>query len=309
MLVEPTGQIVRTKDDRAPASPHRWPLAGQQAEFASLPGGSSHAGVGRDLFGRLGRMGLHTLALTLRAVLRRAALRTGRLARPDRRPAAAGRLHRQGHARRTGPDHREPRRGDAGAVLRASRPTSRYPVHGDIYLQGALLMTYSQGQWNTGRRDAAMSAPRRLQRDRAPAASTNWCGRRSMIEGLDRDELFYVAPYVPLEFHLRDQRRPRPAAAAARRSSLHAAVSTIDWAPRRIVDGKQVAAGARGGARLAGSAAPNARRRWSRCAAQSRRRWPSGGSSESGLPAKDRVGPGALPRAASSPPRASFSTA
>ena len=43
----------------------RWPLSAEHAEFTSLPGGSSHAGVGRDLFGRLARMGLHTMALTL----------------------------------------------------------------------------------------------------------------------------------------------------------------------------------------------------------------------------------------------------
>jgi len=43
----------------------RWPLLADRSEFRGLPSGSSHAGVDRVLFRRLGRMGLYTMALTL----------------------------------------------------------------------------------------------------------------------------------------------------------------------------------------------------------------------------------------------------
>ncbi len=46
-------------------SARRWPLAGPQPDFVATPGGNGQAAICRGLFGRLGRMGLHSLALAL----------------------------------------------------------------------------------------------------------------------------------------------------------------------------------------------------------------------------------------------------
>ena len=49
----------------APGDARRWPLAGPQPDFVATPGGNGQAAICRGLFGRLGRMGLHSLALAL----------------------------------------------------------------------------------------------------------------------------------------------------------------------------------------------------------------------------------------------------
>ena len=46
-------------------STRRWPLAGQQSDFLATPGGHGQDALCRGLFGRLGRMGLHSVALAL----------------------------------------------------------------------------------------------------------------------------------------------------------------------------------------------------------------------------------------------------
>ena len=132
----------------------RWPLSGQQAEFTSLPGGSSHAGVGRDLFGRLGRMGLHTMALTL--VLFFAVPRFGQVAwrGPIAKPqtlvgftdkVTLGELGKIIESR------------DAVMQVGSSSDDNDtpQPLNGDVYLQGAYLMLYKHGQWSAGQRQAA----------------------------------------------------------------------------------------------------------------------------------------------------------
>ena len=73
------------------------------------------------------------------------------------------------------------------------------PVHGDIYLQGALLMDYEHGQWRAGQRRRQRGQRASCSRDAGPCRAPGWCGRRSRIEGMDRDELFFVAPYIALE--------------------------------------------------------------------------------------------------------------
>ena len=104
----------------------RWPWIAQTPEFTSSLGGSSSAGVGRELFGRLTVMGLGTLALTL--LLFFSLPRLGRVGMAGRRRGhpARRRLLRSGHAGRIGRDHREPRRSDA---RRVDRRRDRRPLY------------------------------------------------------------------------------------------------------------------------------------------------------------------------------------
>jgi transglutaminase-like putative cysteine protease len=178
----------------------RWPLAAQQAEFSSVPGDSSHAGVGRDLVGRLTRMGLNTMALTFIvffAVPRygQVTLR-GSLAKPQ--PLVGF--------------NDQVRLGELGKIIESREAVMRVwffkgtagndplpPLHGDLYLHGAYLMLYKDGQWSVGHPNCNLgegSEP--LQREHA-LPKFGVVRQRIAIEGTDRDELFYVSPYISVE--------------------------------------------------------------------------------------------------------------
>jgi hypothetical protein len=80
---------------------------------------------------------------------------------------------------------------------------SRYPantphhVHGEIYLHGAFLMNYQHGQWEAGQVAAALGSS--LLRSEGRPLPPGLVQQKVTIEALDHSELFYVAPYVPLE--------------------------------------------------------------------------------------------------------------
>jgi hypothetical protein len=202
---EGSGRDARAPGDagaaKAKKADSRWPLATQQAEFfTSVPGGSSHAGVGRDLIRRLGRMGLNTMALTFIvffAVPRYGQVNLrGSLAKPQplvgfNDKVTLGELGKIIESRE--------------AVMRvqflkgASGNDPLPPLHGDLYLQGAYLMRYKNGQWSVGHPNCNLgqgSEP--LQREQA-LPKFGIVRQQIKIEGTDRDELFYVSPYISVD--------------------------------------------------------------------------------------------------------------
>ncbi len=178
----------------------RWPLAAQQAEFTSVPGGSSHAGVGRDLVARLSRMGLNTMALTFIvffAVPRFGQVNLrGSLAKPQPLVGFNDKVML----------------GELGKIIESREAVMKVqflkgasgndplpPLHGDLYLQGAYLMRYKHGQWSVGHPNRNLgegSEP--LQREHA-LPKFGVVRQQTKIEGTDRDELFYVSPYISVE--------------------------------------------------------------------------------------------------------------
>ena len=88
------------------------------------------------------------------------------------------------------------------------------PVRGEIYLQGALLMKYNFGQWRAG--TPAINVGSECPEPTRRLPDTGLVRQRIRIGGLDRNELFYVAPFIPLKsnaaisFDLATQRMSRP---------------------------------------------------------------------------------------------------
>lgn len=174
----------------------RWPLAGVSSEFITTPGSSGRAGLGSDLFSRLSRMGLHTLTLTL--VLFFAVPRFD--AMTWRGPAISNPQSLVGFS-----DSVE--LGDLGQAIEdpskvmqvsfADNLGRSLQVHGEIYLQGAILMNYAQGHWQTGM--PSWNAHVEVLEDIADPPKKGFVRQEIKIEALDHNELFYVAPFIPLK--------------------------------------------------------------------------------------------------------------
>jgi hypothetical protein len=172
----------------------RWPLLSQQAEFTGTASGSGHAGLGRDLVRRMARMGLNTMALT--AVLFFAVPRFNQVTRrgPITPPQTLVGFND------------EVMLGELGKVIESREAVMRVqflddnavsrPLNGDVYLQGAYLMAYKKGQWKVGTPSCEVGSVL-LQRE-WPLPSSGLVRQKIKIDGLDRDELFFVAPYIPL---------------------------------------------------------------------------------------------------------------
>jgi protein-glutamine gamma-glutamyltransferase len=219
-----------TSDTAVPKRALRWSLAGQQTYFAALPGGSARAAMGNDLFAHLGRMGLYTLALTLLLFL--AVPRFGQFA--WRGPIV----------------NPEPlvgftdtvTLGELGQIIESHDEVMRVqffdqlhdaprPVGGEIYLQGALLMTYDHGAWRAGTPSMEIGSLALARARQLP--ETGLVRQEIDIEGLDRDELFFVAPYIALKsdpeisIDLASQRLTRPYYRRARRFSYTLGTTAI----------------------------------------------------------------------------------
>ncbi|MBN1393651.1 MAG: DUF3488 domain-containing protein [Pirellulales bacterium] len=164
------------------------------AVFASLPGGGGQAAVGSALFGRLERMGLVTLGLT--AVLFFALPRFGQVAW---RGAV---VHPQPMVGFTD----EVQLGELGNIIESREEVMRVrfvtdgeddpkPLHGEVYLQGAVLMRYKRGLWHVAQPTQHGSEP--LFRPRY-FPSSGVVEQQIDIAGMNRDELFFVAPYLAM---------------------------------------------------------------------------------------------------------------
>ena len=191
-------KVGETPALRKEKSASRWPLAARQAEFSSVPGGSSRAGLGRNLVGRLGRMGISTMALTLLvffAVPRygQVTLR-GSLAKPQPLVGFTDKVTL----------------GELGKIIESREAVMQVqffkdlsgndalpPLDGDVYLQGAFLTYYRHGQWRAGVLSSEVGYEP-LQRDR-PLPLAGAVLQKITIGQLDRNELFYVTPYIAID--------------------------------------------------------------------------------------------------------------
>jgi len=174
---------------------HR-PRRGAEGDFVCLPGGESHAGLGRELFGRLGRMALHTLILTI--VLFFVVPRLGQT-------TWCGAV---GNPRTLVGYSDTVKLGELGEVIENRDDVMRVrffdrahndprPIHGEIYLQGAILMTYDKGHWQAGLPSWNMRTELLERPEQLPRSDLVW--QEITVEGLDHDELFFVAPFVALQ--------------------------------------------------------------------------------------------------------------
>lgn len=166
------------------------------AAFVSTPGGGGQTAVGSDLFRRLGRMGLYTLGLTL--IMFFAVPRFGQVAW---RGAV---VHPQPMVGFTD----EVELGEMGRIIesreevmkvrffRDSEDESR-PLGGEVYLQGAILMAYDHGQWSVGQPSISFGENPLTRPRRRPLGGIT--KQKITIEGTDRRELFFVAPYIALK--------------------------------------------------------------------------------------------------------------
>ncbi len=167
---------------------------------ARAPGDGGRVGdqaaLGSDLFRRLGFMGLQTLGLTM--VLFFALPRFGQF---SWRSAVVRPQPLVGFSDRV-------TLGELGQIIESHEAVMRVqfyrypgqtpqPVHGDIYLQGALLVNYESGQWRAGEPPKLGST--QLQPDDRPLPRSGLVRQKITLEGMDRDELFFVAPYIALE--------------------------------------------------------------------------------------------------------------
>ncbi len=178
----------------AAAGGRRWPLAAEQPHFTSTPAGHARAAIGRELFGRLGRIGLGTVALT---VLLFFAL--PRLGGTAWRGAPPSPTHVVGFDDKV-------TLGDLGETIQSYDEVMRvgffddagnpHPLSGEIYLYGAALVEYSRGEWKTEKAPPSRGSRPRLERAQ-PLPAAGLVRQKCDIEPLDRDELFYVMPVVP----------------------------------------------------------------------------------------------------------------
>jgi transglutaminase-like putative cysteine protease len=171
----------------------RWPLAAERTSFAGTAADQGQGAIGWELLGRLGRMGLGTLLVTCLLFLS-----VPRLGRTAWRGALPATKHLVGFSDSVA-------LGELGEIIESPEEVMRvwlvdyatgepYPARGEIYLYGAPLMKYFDGQWRPGT-PARDAVPKRLEKTRAlPAAGL--VRQKCVVEPLDCDELFYVMPLV-----------------------------------------------------------------------------------------------------------------
>ncbi len=192
------GPWKRSPSPDSETSDRRWPLAIRRSEFFSAPAGRSAAGLGREIVLRLGLMGLGTLMLT--AILFFTIPRLGHsawrgaLVAPKRVVGFNDRVIL----------------GELGEVLESNEEVMRLGLFdnqtdqplklgGQVYLYGAVMLYYRNGEWKAGTPIPSVG--------NEPLQEISWLPedlvrQEITIEPLDRDELFCVMPFVPLESNL-----------------------------------------------------------------------------------------------------------
>ncbi|MGA2062415.1 MAG: DUF3488 and transglutaminase-like domain-containing protein [Thermoguttaceae bacterium] len=180
------------------AAPGRWPLAGQKSDFPCASAGGSGLGLGRELYSRLTGIGLRTVGVTVLLFI--FLPRFGQV----------GWIGAILQTRQTVGFSDKVNLGEFGQIIENPGEVMRirfydqdngapYNVHGAIYLRGAVLMDYKQGQWSVGKPAVAVGNPTLERKDPLPEHLVR---QECIIEGLDRPELFYVAPFVPIKSDL-----------------------------------------------------------------------------------------------------------
>jgi protein-glutamine gamma-glutamyltransferase len=199
LAVESSGNSAALRT--APAS--RWPLLGERPEFTSLPGGANNAGIGRDLAKRLGRMGLLTMGLTF--IMFFALPRVGQVT-SWRNPTVPS-PQTQSLVGFTD----TVKLGELGSIVESRETvlkiqffegrnsTTPMQLNGSVYLQGAYLMTYKNGQWAGSVIASTNPAGTTLLLRERWLPWNDIVRQKVKMEGLDRGELFYVAPYLAID--------------------------------------------------------------------------------------------------------------
>jgi hypothetical protein len=194
--------IAARREPRPPATANpasRWPLIDQQSELEVAMASGSRQGVGGDLYSRLFGMMGRTLALTM--VLFIVVPRFGQIGWSGGFTQAKSMVG----------FNTEVTLGEIGRVIENPSEVMRihftekdtekpYATSGEIYLYGGLLMDYQKGRWRVGlpseSSQAADPSWQILPHDKKPATYvTQHCD----LEGLDRNELFYVEPVFPVD--------------------------------------------------------------------------------------------------------------
>jgi len=176
------------------AGGRRWPLAGQEPVFTDATSGyAGQAGVGRELPARVVSMASGTLLLTLLVFFA-----LPRWGHHPWRGAMASRRHTVGFSDTV-------TLGELGRILENPEEVlriqfsdyatgERYRVVGELYLRGAILTHYRQGQWD--HRGPASIGGNPLLPAVEPSAREGLVRQRITIEPLDRPELFCVWPFI-----------------------------------------------------------------------------------------------------------------
>ena len=179
-----------------PAVARRWPLATRSSELVPVAVDPGRLGLTGELFRRVGRMGLQTVVIAM--VLFFALPRFGQVAW---RSGLAQPVPMVGFTD-------EVTLGELGEAIESPQEVMRVrfyrypsdspqPVRGEIYLRGAVMTVYNRGQWQIGTPSTELGSHQLHRSRRTPASGV--VQQKIAIESLDRSELFYVAPYLPLE--------------------------------------------------------------------------------------------------------------
>jgi hypothetical protein len=182
---------------RPAAAGSRWPLAGQVSAFSG--GAPGRLAVEGELFTRLLRLAAASLVLSILAFF--AVPRLGH---------GAWRANGQSIRATVGFNDRV-RLGELGRVIQNPQEVLRiafhdeatggvYPVESEVYLRGALLTWYDEGEWTCPPRNQALTRSAEKPASALPARSRELVRQRIQLEALDRPELFCVWPFrVPEE--------------------------------------------------------------------------------------------------------------
>ena len=180
----------------------------QQTEFSYIHAGDIQAGLGQDLYYRLLGLGLRTLGVT--ALLFIFLPRFGQVAW----------LGSIVQSRQTVGFNNQVNLGEFGEIIENPDEVMRIrfyehvpgkphrmsetpiKVHGGVYLRGGVLMNYNRGQWRAGQAAAPFSNATLARLPKDKKLPNGIVYQECMIEGLDRRELFYVAPYAVVKDYL-----------------------------------------------------------------------------------------------------------
>jgi transglutaminase-like putative cysteine protease len=176
----------------------RWPWAGQKSEL--IGGRAGGMGLGRELYARLAGIGMRAMGATVLLFI--FLPRFGQV----------GWIGSIQQSLQTVGFNDKVSLGALGQIIENPDEVMRirffdqnndtpYAVHGAIYLRGAVLMEYRRGQWSAGEPARSVGNPT-LARQRGKPLPLNLVRQECIIEGLDRPELFYVAPLVPVRSDL-----------------------------------------------------------------------------------------------------------
>jgi len=177
----------------------RWPMIGHQVRLTVSAGDGGRFALGKEFTRRLSRMGLQTLALSL--VLFFAVPRFGLV---DWQGPVLESQPLTGFTDTVTLGETAKITESRSEVMRVRffQPGEKNPlrVHGNVYLQGVQLTDYARGNWP--RNPAKLVGKGPMERDSRlveEGAEDNVIRVKTSIEGMDRNELFFVTPFIALE--------------------------------------------------------------------------------------------------------------